>query len=155
MYNQSMPLVNFSRESGWSPIEAWLMGASPVISGSTGIDNLAHTVSAFQQAHQSPKFCADKTGRVVPCDSPDRVQGGATGGNNNPIYGGNPTQDNPYGDQIPGGVKPPNDVYGDQIPGASGTPKYANDGIFDEWFKRIMLALVAIIIIAIAVVSLR
>ncbi len=140
MYNQTMPLVNFSRESGWNPIEAWLMGASPVISGSTGIDNLAHTVSAFQQAHQSPKFCADKTGKVVPCDSPDRVQGGATGGNNNPISGGNPTKDNPYGDQIPG---------------SSGTPKYGNDGIFDEWFKRIMLALVAIIIIAIAVVSLR
>lgn len=154
-YNTTTPLVNFAREAGWNPIEAWLMGASPVISGATGIDNLAHTVTAFQDAHK-PKYCADKNGRVVDCNSPDRVEGGATGGNNNPIYG-NPsaTQDNPYGDQIPGGVKPPNDVYGDQIPGGSGTPANANNGIFDDYFKRIVLALAAIVIIAIAVVSLR
>ena len=153
MYSESLPLFNFSRETGWNPTEAWLLGASSVISGSTGVDNLAHTVTAFQEAHK-PKFCADKNGKVVDCNSPDRVQGGATGGTNNPIYG-NPSQDNPYGDQIPGGVKPPNDVYGDQIPGASGTPQNANNGIFDDWFNRIVLALAAIVIIAIAIASLR
>lgn len=154
MLNQSLPLVNFARESGWNPTEAWLLGASPVISGSTGIDNLAHTVTSFQEAHK-PKFCADKNGKVVSCDSPDRVQGGASGGQNNPIYG-NPsaTQDNPYGDQIPGGVKPPNDIYGDQIPGASGTPQNVV-GTGEDWFKRILLGLAAIVIIAIAVASLR
>lgn len=153
MYDQSLKLIDFAKESGWNPTEAWLLGASSVITGSTGVDNLAHTVTMFQQAH-TPKFCADKNGKVVPCDSPDRVPGGTTGGTNNPIYG-NPTQDNPYGDQIPGGVKPPNEVYGDQIPGASGTPKNANNGIFDDYFKRIILALAAIVIIAIAVFSLR
>lgn len=156
MLNQSLPLVNFAQEAGWNPIEAWLMQASPVITGSTGVDNLAHTVMSFQQAH-TPKFCADKTGKVVPCDSPDRVQGGATGGaDNNPIYGQN--QNNPYGDQIPG-VKQNDNPYGDQIPGGSGVPQNTGNGILsstiDDWFKRIALVLAAIVIIAIAVVSLR
>jgi len=157
-YNTSTPLINFAGEAGWNPIEAWLLGASPVISGSTGIDNLAHTVTAFQDAHK-PKFCADKNGKVVDCNSPDRVEGGATGGNNNPIYGQNPSKDNPYGDQIPGGQGGMDNPYGDQIPGGSGTPQNTGQGILqgtiDDWFKRIVLALAAIVIIAIAIASLR
>lgn len=47
---------------------------------------------------QKPKFCADASGRVVPCDSPARVEGGSTstqgGGTNNPT-GGAPIPQSP------------------------------------------------------------
>lgn len=172
MLNQSLPLVNFAQEAGWNPIEAWLMQASPVITGSTGVDNLAHTVMSFQQAH-SPKFCADKNGKLVDCNSPDRVQGGATGGaDNNPIYGNNSPQS-------PSTANPPDssgdwhqediwvDAQGNQVPpntlGATKNTMWVRGaGLLsgltsnaDNWYKRIMLGVVAIVIIAIAVVSLR
>lgn len=170
MYSQSLPLVNFAQEAGWNPIEAWLLGASPVISGQTGIDNALHTVTAFQQAH-TPKFCADKTGKVVPCDSPDRVQGGATGGTNNPIYGENPQ--NPSSAQAPDNsgdwhqetiwIDPQGNQVPPNTPGATANTMWVRGaGIIDSltsnadnWFKRIMLGLAAIVIIAIAIASLR
>jgi len=147
MYQNTMPLVNFSRESGWNPIEMWLLGASPVISGSTGLDNVVHTTTMFQETHK-PKFCADKNGKVVDCNSPDRVQGGASGGDNNPIYGQNPKQsDSPYYPEA-------------AIPNQSGEEQWLKDnppkpGLVDDYSKRIFLGLLAIVLIAIAVISLR
>jgi len=148
MYSQTMPLVNFSRESGWNTIEAWLVGASPVISGSTGIDNALYTVTAFQQAHQSPKFCADKDGKVVDCNSPDRVPGGKSGGDNNPVFGGG---------EIPGMPRNPQQGDGKEIPGLPKGLPPSGESLpdFDDWFKRGFLAIAAIVIIALAIVSLR
>lgn len=99
-----------------------------------GINRDNAYAAAFGFAPQQPKFCADKTGKVVPCDSPDRVQGGATspqgGGTNNPT-GGAPVSDFPVeidpvtGKEIPCGISTiwllgGIGGYGKQVP--EGTP---------------------------------
>lgn len=151
----TLPLINFAKESGWNPIEAWLLGASPVVSGDTPFSNVGYSIAAFQQAHtQQPKFCADRDGHVVSCDSPNRVPGGKSGGENNPILN-DPS--------VPGGQR---GNQGSTIPGlpelpSSGEPGASSDLL--KWFgvdgedllKRIALIVLAIVLIAIAVVSLR
>lgn len=166
-YTQSLPLVRFSRESGWNPVEMWLLGATDNITGHTDANNVAHTIKMFQQAHQQPKFCADKNGRVVDCNSPERVQGGATGGRNNPIYGDQTPSQPPdnsgdwrrdtiwtdgNGNIVPEGT--PGAIPSDMWSRGAGIVDTLTSNA-DNWFKRVVLALAAIVIIAIGVASLR
>lgn len=150
----TLPIFNLAREFGWNPTEASLFGASPIISGDTPVSNALYSVQLFGQAHQqNPRFCADKEGRVVPCNSPDRVQGGATGGNSNPIYGDDaqrkidalpnrPDITQTYPDAIQKGIG--------AITGV--TPETVKETAAD-WFKRIALLLFALVIVYIALKS--
>lgn len=161
------PLVNIPRETGWNPIEMWLSGIEPNVNGAQDVNQLLNTIRVYGASFQQPKFCADKTGKVVDCNSPERVPGGATGGDNNPIYGQNPKTQPPdnSGDWKPetiwtdkdGNIVPPN------TPGATPNEMWSKGaGVFsglsfdkDNWYTRIMIGLLAIIIIAIAIFSLR
>lgn len=153
------PMINFAREMSWNPVEASLLGASAIISGDTPLANVRYTLDSYYRAFtaQEPKFCADKNGRVVPCDSPERVRGGRSGGENNPIYGDgqypgsgstqkgrycyDPTTNAPVPEGTPGSL-------------CQDTPP-TNSAIGDDVIKRIALFLIALVLLAVAAVSLR
>lgn len=177
MTTNTLPMVNFTREYGWNPVEANLLGASSFFSGDTPTENVLGSVNIFQIAHgitpQKPKFCSDKTGRVVPCDSKDAVPYDQRDGvTNDPLaQGGNgsgSTTASPEGytkrdiwvDKN-GNIVPPNtpgatqaDLYGKDA-GVGATVKGALGIDADDLFKRITFVVIGIVILAIALVSLR
>lgn len=92
----SLQLFNFNTEFGWNEIEANLLGASGIITGNTPVSFIRNSLDKYLMAFQEPvgqdeasrigktpsprtKTCADKDGRIVPCDSPERIEGGRSG----------------------------------------------------------------------------
>lgn len=176
----TLPLFNFSQEFGINPIELNLLGGSPIVSGDTPIQNVMHNLVAFNQAFggqtpaptNKPKFCSDKTGKVVDCNSPDAVPYNEREGVTNdpskqdpknlpPDNSGDWYQEDVWTDKD-GNIVPPN------TPGATNNPGIwkRGAGIGDtlqksfgvdtnDWFKRIVLVVLALLLITVAVVSLR
>lgn len=104
--DNSLPVLNLSRLTGWNPQEMWLLGASPTLSGDTPMGNVQYTLDQFVKAFaiQDPKdvvgigsvdeasklpdstkptnkakVCADASGKVVPCGSESATTGGKSG----------------------------------------------------------------------------
>lgn len=164
----STPLFNIPRETGWSPIEMWLSGVEPNVTGAQDVNQLLNTIRVYGASFQQPKFCADKNGKVVDCKSPERVEGGATGGgNNNPIYGQNPvdkapddsgqwTKETIWTDKDGNIVAPntpgatPNEMWSKGAGLLSGL-SFSSNSIYTQIF----IGALALIIIAIAIFSLR
>lgn len=160
--------ADLTLEYGWNPAEADLLGASPYLNGDTPISFARFTLDQFANAFAmgqdgKPKFCADRNGRVVPCDSPERVPGGRSGETSGPIIGTPPfTPDDGW---IPEEIYVDKD--GNSVP--PGTPGAQKSTIFskasglkeaigvtgDDLLKRGALLLLAIVLIAIAVISFR
>lgn len=170
----TLPMINFAREYGWNPVEANLLGASAFFSGDTPTENVLGSVNIFQVAHgitaQKPKFCSDKTGRVVSCDSREAVPYDQRDGVTNDPSKQDPKNLPPIPDGYQkkdiwvdkdGNIVPPN------TPGATQADLYGKDagigaavqsaiGIdADDLFKRITFVVIGIVILAIALVSLR
>ncbi len=150
MTTNTLPIINFSREFGWNPLEMEQLGASPIISGDTPQQAVLHNFAAFFQAHggQWPppsigQSCKDQNGNAVPCPS---------------------EQDNSKPSSGTRGYEPPEDgrIYPPEAqPGAKpslelGVPDTGKtSSIVEDYLKRSALLLLAIVLIAIAVVSLR
>lgn len=97
----SLQIANLSTELGWNEIEANLLGATTYITGNMPVSFIRHSLNQFQNAFQQQKpdiieypddnsqisktpksgkaTCTDKNGKVVPCNSPDRIEGGRSG----------------------------------------------------------------------------
>ena len=173
MTTNTLPMINFTREFGWNPVEANLLGASAFFSGDTPTENVLGSVQVYQLAHgilpQKPKFCSDKTGRVVSCDSKEAVPFDQRDGVTN-----DPSKQDPKLPQTPDGYTK-RDIWADKdgnivppnTPGATQADLYGKDagvgaavigalGIdADDLFKRITFVVIGIVILAVALVSLR
>jgi len=102
-YDNPLQLTNFNTEYGWNEIEANLLGASGIITGNMPTGYIKYSLEQYANAFRfqddnsqlpdstkpsnKPKFCADKDGKVVPCDSPERVEGGKSGVSLRGIFG--------------------------------------------------------------------
>ncbi len=173
----TLPMVNFVREYGWNPVEANLLGASAFFSGDTPVENVLGSIGAFREAHgfapQKPKFCADRKGKVVPCDSPEAVpyseregvtndplaQGGSGSGSTTTAPEGYKKKDvwvDANGDAVPPGTPgaQPTDLYSKDA-GVGATVKEYLGLDTDDMFKRITLVVFAVVILAVALISLR
>ncbi len=85
-----LQLVNFGTENGWNEVEANLLGVTGIFSGNMSPAFIQHSIDQYvaaftqdidnSQIGKTPKpqtkICADKDGKVVPCDSPERSEGG-------------------------------------------------------------------------------
>lgn len=159
----TLPILNFTREYSWNPIEAWLLGASPVISGDTPASNVIHTYNQYLRAHnfqgQWPpasigQSCTDQNGRKVPCPSEQD--------NTKPSVGTIPDNSGDWKEEEVWIDKDGN-IVAPNTPGATkNTMRVRGAGVVDSllsnsdnWFKRITLVAVGIVIIAIAIASLR
>lgn len=104
------------------------LNAASVFNGNTPVSFINYslgTIGEFLQNPSQKRFCADKNGRVVDCNSPERVEGGSTsqqgGGTNNPS-GGSPFPEilDELGKIVPCGVSTIWVLGGKQVP--EGTP---------------------------------
>lgn len=147
----TLQVFDFSREYAFNPIEAWLLGASPVINGDTPADNVIHTYGVYLRSHgydgQWPpasigQNCKDQNGNAVPCPSEQD--------NSKPSAG-----TRGYDPPADGQVIPPE--ARDKKPSLElGVPYEGKSNSYvDDLIKRFFLLVAAIVIIAIALVSLR
>lgn len=170
----TLPLFNFAKEYGWNPIEANLLGASAIISGDTPIQNVLHTMQTYTASFggqtpaptNKPRFCSDKAGKVVPCNSPDAVPYDQRDGVTNdpsrqdPKLPRDPRIYKPDGSIIPeserqkdadGGIP----LTREEADKFKATNEKQSSSVFDDWFKRIALVIAGIVLLAVAVASLR